>query len=96
VYTHRYRIIVSGGLGEITREAFLDFDIERIGRNRALTGDLDRPGLGDALAIIRDLALELVGIVRPPQPDASYRVKHVNGVGHGAPGHARDLAYRNR
>jgi hypothetical protein len=96
VCTHRCQIIVSGGPGEIIREAFRDFDIERTGRNTALTGDLDPPGLRDALNIIRDLALELVGIVCLPQPDASYRVERVNGVEHDAARHARDLPHRNR
>ena len=57
----RYRIIVSGGLGEAGREAFRDFDIETNGRDTVLTGDLDQPGLLGVLARIEGLGLELVG-----------------------------------
>jgi hypothetical protein len=42
VHTHRYRIIVAGGLSEIGREAFSDFRIEANGRNTALVRDLDQ------------------------------------------------------
>ena len=57
----RYRIFVSGGLGEAGREAFRDFRIETRGRDTVLTGDLDQPGLLGALARIEGLGLELVG-----------------------------------
>ena len=40
--THRYRIIVAGGLSEIGREAFSDFRIEANGTNTALVRDLDQ------------------------------------------------------
>ena len=62
----RFRIIISGGLGEIGREAFRDFDIKRVGSNTALTGDLDRSGLHGALTRIQGLALELVEVTRLP------------------------------
>jgi hypothetical protein len=39
---HRYRITISGGLGEILREAFADLDIAPDGPNTVLTGDLDQ------------------------------------------------------
>ena len=42
VRTHRYRIIVAGGLSEIGREAFSDFRIDANGTNTALIRDLDR------------------------------------------------------
>jgi hypothetical protein len=42
-------------------EAFRDFQIDPHGTDTALTGDLTRSGLHDALTMIRDLALELVG-----------------------------------
>ena len=60
--TRRYQIIVSGRLDVIGREAFRDFHIEPDGTDTALTGDLNRSGLHDALTRIRDLALELVGL----------------------------------
>jgi hypothetical protein len=60
--TRRYQIIVSGGLGMAGREAFRDFCIEPHGTDSALTGDLTRSGLHDALTRIRDLALDLVGL----------------------------------
>lgn len=60
--THRYQIIISDRLGMIGREAFRDFHIEPRGTDTALTGDLDRSGLHDALTRIRDLGLELVGV----------------------------------
>lgn len=43
--THRYRITIAGGLGEIGREAFADFAIEANGANSVLTGTLDQAGL---------------------------------------------------
>ena len=58
----RYRIIVSGRLGMVCGEAFRDLQIESHGTDTALTGDLNRSGLHDVLARIRDLALELVGL----------------------------------
>jgi len=58
----RYRIIVSGRLGMIGREAFRDLHIEPHGTDTALTGDLNRSGLHDVLTLIRDLALDLVGL----------------------------------
>jgi hypothetical protein len=60
--TRRYQIIVSGRLGGAAREAFRDFRIEPHGTDTALTGDLNRSGLYDTLARIRDLTLDLVGL----------------------------------
>src|SRR5215467_4029057 len=60
--TRRYQIIVSGRLGGAGREAFRDFLIEPHGTDTALTADLNRSGLYDTLALIRDLTLDLVGL----------------------------------
>ena len=60
--TRRYQIIISGRLGAVCCEAFPDFHIAPHGTDTALTGDLTRSGLHDALTRIRDLALDLVGI----------------------------------
>jgi len=64
VRTHRYKIIILGGLGETYREAFRDFHIEPNGTNTVLTGDLDQSGLYGALNRIQSLGLELVGLSR--------------------------------
>ena len=63
--THRYRITIAGGLGEIGREAFSDFLIESNGTNTVLTGDLDQAALYGALNRILALGLELVELSRP-------------------------------
>lgn len=60
MHTRRYQIIISGRLGTAGREAFRDFHIEPHGTDTALTGDITRSGLHDALIRIRDLALDLV------------------------------------
>jgi len=60
--TRQYRIIVSGHLGAVGREAFRDFRIEPHGTDTALTGELNRSGLFDTLARLRDLGLDLVGL----------------------------------
>jgi len=39
---HRYRIVVSGRLGEITHEVFGDLCLEFDGANTGLTGELGR------------------------------------------------------
>jgi len=65
----RYQIIVSGRVGMICCEAFRDLQIEPHGTDTALTGDLNRSGLHDVLALIRDLALDLVGLAcLAPEP----------------------------
>ena len=58
--THRYRITIAGGLGEIGREAFADFAIENNGANTMLTGTLDQAALYGALNRILSLGMELV------------------------------------
>lgn len=72
----RYQIIVSGRLGAVCREAFRDLQIEPHGTDTALTGDLNRSGLHDVLILIRDLALDLVGLTcLAPEPDAKHRAR---------------------
>jgi hypothetical protein len=66
VSTHRYRITIAGGLGEIGREAFADFLIEPNGTNTALVGDLDEAALYGALNRILALRLELIELSRLP------------------------------
>jgi hypothetical protein len=64
VRTHRYRIMISGGLGETGREAFGDLRIESNGTNTVLIGDLDQAALFGALNRILALGLELVELSR--------------------------------
>jgi hypothetical protein len=64
VRTHRYRITISGNVGEIGREAFGDFRIEFNGTNTTLVGDLDQPALYGALNRILSLGFELVELTR--------------------------------
>jgi len=67
VSTHRYRIVVSGALGEVSREVFGDLRIEGNGANTALTGDLDEAALYGVLDRILVLGLELVALDRLPK-----------------------------
>jgi hypothetical protein len=62
---HRYRIIVSGRLGQISREAFEDLSVESDGANTGLTGELDQAALHGVLNRILALGLELVALSRP-------------------------------
>lgn len=62
--THRYRIIVAGGLSEIGREAFSDFRIEANGTNTALIHDLDQAALYGTLNRILSLGFELIELCR--------------------------------
>jgi len=64
VRTHRYKITISGGLGDAGCEAFGDFQIERNGKNTMLTGELDQSGLYGTLNRIQALGLELVELSR--------------------------------
>ena len=61
---HRYRIIVSGALGETTRVVFEDLCVEPVGANTGLTGELDQAGLYGVLDRIQALGLELVAVSR--------------------------------
>jgi hypothetical protein len=62
--THRYLIVISGGLGEIGREVFGDFQIEADGTTTVLTGDLDQAALYGALNRVQSLGFELVELSR--------------------------------
>jgi hypothetical protein len=64
VRTHRYRIIVAGGLSEIGREAFSDFRIEANGTNTVLIRDLDQAALYGTLNRILSLGFELIELSR--------------------------------
>jgi hypothetical protein len=61
---HRYRITVSGTLGETTRVVFEDLCVEPVGGNTGLTGELDQAGLYGVLDRIQALGLELVAVGR--------------------------------
>ena len=61
---HRYRIIVSGTLGELTRHVFDDLCVEPDGADTGLTGDLDQAGLFGVLNRIMDFGLELMAVSR--------------------------------
>jgi hypothetical protein len=64
VRTHRYRITISGKLGEIGLEAFGDFGIEPNGTHTVMVGDLDQAALYGALNRILMLGFELVELAR--------------------------------
>lgn len=68
--THRYRITISGALGEIGCEAFGDFRIEAKGTDTALVGDLDQAALYGALNRILMFGFELLELTRLPDPVA--------------------------
>ena len=61
---HRYRITVSGTLGELTRYAFEDLCVESNGTATGLTGDLDQAALFGVLNRIMELGLELMAVSR--------------------------------
>jgi hypothetical protein len=61
---HRYRIIVSGRLGEFSRGVFEDLCVESDGANTGLSGELDQAGLYGVLDRILSLGLELVAVSR--------------------------------
>jgi hypothetical protein len=70
MHTSRYQIVVPGRLGVARREAFRGFHVEPHSMDTALTGDLNRSGLFDVLTRIRDLALDLIGLIcLAPEPD---------------------------
>ena len=68
VGTHRYRITVAGALGGTGREVFADFAIEANGAATVLSGDLDDAGLFGVLDRLQTLGLELLELVRNPEP----------------------------
>jgi hypothetical protein len=61
---HRYRIIVSGTPGELTRQVFEDLCVESNGANTGLSGELDQAGLFGVLGRIMEFGLELVAVSR--------------------------------
>ena len=61
---HRYRIIVSGRLGELMGEVFEDLCVEHDGANTGLTGVLDQAALYGVLNRILAFGLELVALSR--------------------------------
>ena len=61
---HHYRIIVSGTLGELTRQVFDDLCVESDGADTGLTGELDQAGLFGVLIRIMDFGLELMALRR--------------------------------
>jgi len=61
---HRYRIIVSGRMGEFTCQAFDDLRVESNGADTGLTGELDQAGLFGVLNRIMDFGLELMALSR--------------------------------
>ena len=61
---HRYRIIVSGTLGELTRHVFEDLCVEPDGADTGLTGELDQAGLFGVLNRIMEFGLELIALRR--------------------------------
>ena len=61
---HRYRIIVSGRMGELTCQAFDDLRVESNGADTGLTGELDQAGLFGVLNRIMDFGLELMALSR--------------------------------
>jgi hypothetical protein len=61
---HRYRIVVFGRLGQLTREVFEDLCLEFDGANTGLTGELDQAGLYGVLNRIHEFGLELLALSR--------------------------------
>ena len=64
MHRHRYQITISGGLGEIGREAFGGFQIESDDATTVLTGDLDQAALYGTLNRILSLGFELIQLNR--------------------------------
>ena len=70
---YRYRITVSGVLGEVGREVLADLQIACDGAVTVLTGDLDEAALYGVLNRLLVLGLELVELKRSPAPDGLTR-----------------------
>ncbi|HEX5300850.1 MAG TPA: hypothetical protein VFW50_28055 [Streptosporangiaceae bacterium] len=64
MHPYQYQITISGGLGEIGREAFGDFKIESYDAITVLTGDLDQAALYGTLNRIMSLGFELIRLNR--------------------------------
>jgi len=69
VPVYRYRIVVSGALGEVGRELLADLELTWDGADTVLTGDLDEAALYGVLNRLLVLGLELVELKRSPAPD---------------------------
>ena len=61
---HRYRVIVSGRLGELSSRVFEGLCVEPNGVNTGLTGELDQAALYGVLNRVQALGLELVALNR--------------------------------
>ena len=57
---YRYRIVMTGGVDDVAREAFDGWKIEPVGAGLALIGDMDQAALHGVLARIRQLGRTLV------------------------------------
>ena len=64
MHPYQYQITISGGLGEIGREAFGDFKIESDDTFTVLTADLDQAALYGTLNRILSLGFELIRLNR--------------------------------
>ena len=64
MHPYQYQITISGGLGEIGREAFGDFKIESYETTTVLTGDLDQAALYGTLNRLLSLGFELIRLDR--------------------------------
>jgi hypothetical protein len=73
VPVYRYRITVSGALGEVGREVLADLKIEYDGADTVLIADLDEAALYGVLNRLLVLGLELVELKRSPAPDGLTR-----------------------
>jgi len=73
VPVYRYRITVSGALGEVGREVLADLELSCDGADTVLTGDLDEAALYGVLNRLLVLGLELVELKRSPAPDDPTR-----------------------
>jgi hypothetical protein len=70
---YRYRITVSGALGEVGREVLADLKIEYDGADTVLIADLDEAALYGVLNRLLVLGLELAELKRSPAPDGLTR-----------------------
>jgi hypothetical protein len=64
VHPYSYQITISGGLGDVGREAFDDFKIESYETTTVLTGYLDQAALYGTLDRLMSLGFELVRLDR--------------------------------
>jgi hypothetical protein len=64
VLQHWYRIVVSGCLGDASREAFAGFKITPNGTSTVLLAELDQAALYGALNQIQSLGLQLIALER--------------------------------